>query len=289
VLPIDSPLLRDLVGEQFPEWAGLDVRPVVPQGWDNRIFRLGDDLVARMPSAAAYAPQVDNEHRWLPRLAPHLPLSIPTPLAMGQPGFGYPWKWSVYRWIDGDTASNAGGDLVALAHDLGGFLAALQAIDAAGGPAPGERNFHRGGDVAVYDGEVHRALALMGNTIDHRAASALWEKAMATRWQGDPVWTHGDVSGGNLLLRSARLAAVIDFGNLAIGDPACDLAIAWTWFDAGARQAFRSSLQFDEATWLRGRAWALWKALIVAAGMTRTNAIEYAQPQQVIERCLSSR
>jgi aminoglycoside phosphotransferase (APT) family kinase protein len=289
-LLIDAQLVRALVREQFPPWADLDVRPLEPAGWDNRSFRLGEDLVARLPSGDAYAPQVDKEHHWLPRLAPHLPLTIPTPIAMGVPGSNYPWPWSIHRWIDGQSASgNPIDDPSALARDLGGFLAALQVVDTAGGPAPGDHNFHRGDDLQVYDEEVDRALGILKNTVDHRAAGALWGKARATHWQDDPVWIHGDVSPGNLLLRSGRLAAVIDFGNLGVGDPACDLAIAWTWFDAHARKAFRSRLRLDEATWLRGRAWALWKALIVAAGMTRTNSVEYALPQQVIERCLASR
>jgi aminoglycoside phosphotransferase (APT) family kinase protein len=129
-------------------------------------------------------------------------------------------------------------------------------------------------------------LAILESTMDRRAVATLWKKALAARWHADPVWIHGDVSPGNLLLRSGRLNAVIDFGNLAVGDPACDLAIAWTWFDSDARKAFRSGLPQDDATWLRARGWALWKALVVAAGMSPTNAVEYAEPHRVVERCL---
>jgi aminoglycoside phosphotransferase (APT) family kinase protein len=286
-LVIDSGLLRALLREQFPQWADLDVRPIEPGGWDNRSFRIGDELVARLPRDQAYALQVEQEHRWLPHLAPHLPASIPTPIAMGAPGSGYPWSWSINDWIDGDAASSVSRvDPVLVAADLARFLHALQGIRPAGGPSPGAHNFHRGGDLRVYDDEVNRALAILGSTIDRRAVAALWKKALAARWHADPVWIHGDVSPGNLLLRSGRLNAVIDFGNLAVGDPACDLAIAWTWFDPDARKAFRSGLPLDDATWLRARGWALWKALVVAAGMSPTNAVEYAQPRRVIERCL---
>ena len=284
---IDSGLLRALLREQFPQWADLDVRPVELGGWDNRSFRVGDEFVARLPSDHGYALQVEREHRWLPRLAPHLPSAIPTPIAIGAPGAAYPWCWSIYDWIDGDPASSVTRmDPALVASDLARFLHALQGIDPAGGPPPGAHNFHRGGDLRVYDDEVNRAVAILDSTIDRRAVAALWKKALAARRHGDPVWIHGDVSPGNLLLRSGRLNAVIDFGNLAVGDPACDLAIAWTWFDADARKAFRSGLPLDDPTWLRARGWALWKALVVAAGMSPTNAVEYAEPRRVIERCL---
>ncbi len=289
-MEIDTTLVRKLLRDQFPRWADLDVRPIEPVGWDNRSFRLGEELVARFPSDEAYASQVEKEYRWLPRLAPHLPSAIPTPIAMGAPGPGYPWCWSIYDWIDGDAASSSPrANPLLVATDLARFLGALQCIDQQGGPPPGTHNFHRGGDLRVYDDEVDRALAVLDGTIDRHAAGALWKKAVATRWRDEPVWIHGDVSPGNLLLRSGRLNAVIDFGNLGVGDPACDLAIAWNWFDVGARNEFRSALPLDEGTWLRGRAWALWKALIVAARMTRTNAVEYAKPLQVIERCLAER
>ena len=287
---IDVALVKRLLREQFPELAELDVCLIQPGGWDNRSFRLGDELVARFPSDEAYASQVEKEYRWLPLLAPHLPAAIPTPIAMGVPGPGYPWRWSIYDWIDGDPASSGTRvNPLLVASDLAQFLGALHRIDPKDGPPPGTHNFHRGGDLRVYDDEVDRALAVLDSTIDRAAAGALWKKALATRWRGEPVWIHGDVSPANLLLRSGRLNAVIDFGNLGVGDPACDLAIAWSWFDAGARAQFRSALALDEGTWLRGRAWALWKALVVAAGLSPTNAVDYQDPLAVVSKCLSSK
>jgi aminoglycoside phosphotransferase (APT) family kinase protein len=280
---IDVSLVRTLFREQFPQWAGLDVRSIKPGGWDNRSFRVGHELVARLPSDEAYASQVDKEHRWLPRLAPQLPLAIPTPVAMGVPGSSYPWRWSIYRWISGEMPDPT----PSVAEDLARFLAALQAIDATGGPAPGAHNFHRGDDLRVYDSEVDRALAMLRERIDQRVARDLCLIALVSRWDHAPVWIHGDVGPGNLLARNGRLAAVIDFGNLGVGDPACDLAIAWAWFDGDARKEFRSTLRPDEATWLRARAWALWKALVVAAGVSPTNAGEYTDPIRVIDQCLS--
>jgi aminoglycoside phosphotransferase (APT) family kinase protein len=279
---IDSSLVRELLRSQFPQWAGLDIRAVPNPGWDNRSFRLGDDLVVRLPSQAAYAPQVEKEHHWLPLLAPQLPLTVPTIVAMGLPTATYPWSWSIRRWIDGQSPVSS----TTLATGLAGFLQALQRVDASDGPAAGKHNFHRGGDLLVYDKEVVDALAKVGDAIDHSAAQRVWEEGRRSRWRSAPVWIHGDVSPGNLLMRSERLVAVIDFGNLGVGDPACDLAIAWSWFDDDAHAAFRSALPLDEETWLRGRAWALWKALIVAAGMTKTNAVEYADPARVIARCI---
>lgn len=282
---IDASLARALLAEQFPEWAGLEVRPIEPGGWDNRSFRIGTELVARLPSERAYAAQVDKEHRWLPELAPRLPIAIPALVAKGQPGCGYEWPWSIREWIEGKALTSRS---IETAIALGRFLAALQGIDTRGAPAAGEDNFHRGGSLDTYDAEVRRALVILEGRIDERKAMALWNEAIATRWSRAPAWVHGDIAPGNLLEDEGGLAAVIDFGNLAAGDPACDLAIAWTWLDGESRHAFRSTLDLDDATWLRGRAWALWKALIVASGLAPTNAREYAAPLEVIERCLEN-
>ena len=282
---IDTALVRALLREQFPAWADLEVRPVVPGGWDNRSFRVGDGLVARLPSDAAYSAQPEKEARWLPRLAEHLHLAIPRPQALGRPGSGYPWPWSIHGWIEGSTVSSRGG---ALGRELGAFLSALHRIDAAQGPAPGTHNFHRGGDLRVYASEVARALVILEGRVDERRAKNLWTRATSTAWDRQPVWVHGDLAPGNLIERGGALAAVIDFGNLAAGDPACDAAIAWTWLEPEARADFRAALGLDEATWLRARAWALWKGLIVAAGLAPTQAIEYAAPLDVVERCLAA-
>jgi aminoglycoside phosphotransferase (APT) family kinase protein len=285
--PIDAGLVRRLIRAQFPQWADLSVEPVAFGGWDNRSFRLGERMVVRLPSGGIYAPQVEKEQRWLPLLAPMLPLAIPVPLAMGRPGEGVAWPWSVYLWLEGETADRSPiGDLRTFAASLAAFMEALQRIEPTGGPPPGPHNFGRGGPLSVYDAEARRAIALLGDRIDAEAATGAWEAALAAAWHGPPVWLHGDLSPGNLLVRGGTLTAVIDFGCCAVGDPACDLAPAWTFFDADARSAFRAALAPDRDEWRRGRGWALWKALIVSAGMTG-NKLPGFDPQFVLEQVLA--
>jgi aminoglycoside phosphotransferase (APT) family kinase protein len=266
-------LVRALVSAQFPRWSRLPIAPIVPGGWDNRTFRLGDQMTVRLPSAEGYVPQVEKEQRWLPMLAPLLPLPIPVPVAAGGPGEGFPWPWSIYEWIDGVTASTESiRDLSEFAADVAGFLVALRAVDTADGPTPGAHNFFRGGPPAVYDAETRRAIVDLGSTIDGEAATRVWNAALASEWQSTPVWFHGDVSTGNLLLQGGRLSGVIDFGTSGIGDPACDLVIAYTLFGGNSREVFRSAVGLDDATWARARGWAIWKALIVAAGYAGTHS-----------------
>ena len=261
---IDTGLATRLVAAQFPEWAGLPVVPVEQPGWDNRTFRLGDTMTVRLPSAAAYVASVGKEHTWLPRLAPRLPLPIPVPLALGAPSAEYPWPWSVRRWIGGRVSSAERiRDLVAFARDLAGFLVALQGVDPAGGPLAGAHCFHRGGPLQVYDAETRAAIAALGPRIDGAAATAVRQAALAAPWTGRPVWFHGDIASGTLLLDDhGDLAAVIDFGTSGVGDPACDLVIAWTLFEGASRAEFRRLMPADDAMWARARGWALWKALI---------------------------
>jgi aminoglycoside phosphotransferase (APT) family kinase protein len=286
---IDADLVRRLVAAQFPQWAALPVAPVELDGWDNRTFRLGAELSARLPSGDRYALQVDKEQAWLPRLAPHLPLAIPQPVARGEPGEGYPFPWSVYRWLDGEPAACvAAFDQLALASALASFLAALQRAPAAGGPEPGPHNFFRGGPLSTYAEETDRAVALLGDAVDANAVRRVFDDALSASWDGEAVWVHGDVAAGNLLLRDGRLAAVIDFGSSAVGDPACDVVIAWTLFSGAARDVFRSGLAVDAATWSRGRGWALWKALITLVGdLERDDAGAAAVNRRVIDRVVA--
>ena len=189
------------------------------------------------------------------------------PLAKGVPDEAYPWPWSVYRWLDGQpVATERIADLDQFACSLAGFLAALHRIDATNAPPAGQHNFHRGGQLEVYDGETRAALAALRGHIDTVAAEQVWAAALGSRWQRPPVWVHGDVACGNLLVANGKLCAVIDFGSSAVGDPACDLVIAWTEFSGESREAFRTALSLDDDTWSRARGWALWKALITAAG-----------------------
>ena len=286
--PIDASLVRRLVTTQFPQWAHLPISPVELGGWDNRTFHLGDRMTVRLPSAAAYALQVEKEHHWLPRLAPHLPLPIPVPLAMGLPADGYPWHWSVYRWLDGEVASiECIADLRQFAIDLAEFLVALYRIDATGGPAPGPQNFYRGGSLTVYDDETRQAIAALEGAIDTKAATAVWEAALAATWRGSPVWVHGDVAAGNLLVLDGRLSAVIDFGTSGVGDPACDLAIAWTLLAGESRETFRAALPLDDGTWTRGRGWTLWKALITLAALPDANALAASASRRIADHVLA--
>ena len=262
-MEIDAELTRRLVARQFPEWADRPVTEVSRQGWDNRTFRLGSDLTVRLPSGEWYALQVEKEHRWLPVLAPRLPLPIPAPVARGVPDLGYPYPWSVYRWIEGTPAADATiVDETAFAVAVAEFLLALQAADPTGGPGPGPHNFFRGGPLTIYADETAAALTALGDAVPTDHARAVWDDAVAAAWTGDPQWLHGDIAVGNLLVRDGRLAAVIDFGTAGVGDPACDVVIAWTRFAGPSRTAFRRTLGVDDAMWARARGWALWKALI---------------------------
>jgi aminoglycoside phosphotransferase (APT) family kinase protein len=281
---IDEALARRLIDRQFPEWADLPITKVELDGWDNRTFRLGSELTIRLPTGDWYAKQVEKEQRWLPVLAPQLPVPIPTPVAEGGPDAGYPYPWSVYRWLDGEPAALAHvGDADAFATALAGFLNALRRVDAVGGPLPGEHNFFRGGPLATYEGEALDALDALGDAIPREAVLRVWADAMSTTWDRDPVWVHGDVAAGNLLVRDGRLAGVLDFGSSGVGDPACDVVIAWTFLSRTARDRFRAALDADAATWSRGRGWAVWKALITIAG----DAPEAARARRDIERVLA--
>lgn len=271
-MEIDDELVRRLLDAQFPQWSGLRIRRIRPGGWDNRTFRLGDDMLVRPPSADGYAAAVDKEQRWLPVIARGVPLDVPAPVARGEPSRAFPRPWSVYRWIDGvPLGSVADVDLPALAADLARFLTALAAVDTTDAPAAGTHSFWRGAHPRVYDDDVQRSLAQLDGRVDSAAARAVWAAAMDTEITAPPVWFHGDIAPGNLLARDGRLSAVIDFGTSGVGDPACDLAIAWTVFDDAAREVFRRGLPWDEATWARGRAWALWKTMLTLADPSGTH------------------
>ena len=258
---ITADLVRGLVAAQFPEWSSLSLEPVEVDGWDNTTFRLGSSMLVRLPSADAYAAQVDKEQHWLPVLAPQLPLSVPVPLGRGEPSAAFPRPWSVYRWIEGDLLTvERVSDPRVLASDLAEFLAALYACKPAG-PSPGPHSFSRGGPVATWDEQVCENLDSLGDVIDRPAARDVWQAALAARHELPPVWVHGDVTGANLLVRDGRLAGVLDFGCCAFGDPACDLTIAWTFLTGSSRARFKESVPVEPSAWARGRGWALWKAL----------------------------
>lgn len=264
---IDAEQVQRLIAEQFPQWAALPVTPVDVSGWDNMTFHLGADMVVRLPTAAEYALAVEKEHVWLPLLASRLPRPIPAPLAKGEPGAGYPFPWSVYAWLEGETANfGAVRDGVRFAEDVAEFVAALRSVDPADGPQPGTHNWFRGGTLRTFDSTAQDAMADLAGHVDTDLAREIWESSLAAPWDGVDVWFHGDLAQGNILLADGELAAVIDFGTCGVGDPACDLAIAWTLLSAEGRSAFRRLLSIDDAEWARGRGWALWKTLSTCAG-----------------------
>jgi aminoglycoside phosphotransferase (APT) family kinase protein len=285
---IDVSVARRLIESQFPQWSDLPIAEVEVDGWDNRTFRLGSELTVRLPSGAWYAQQVDKEQRWLPVLAPQLPLPIPIPVARGEPDSGFPYPWSVYRWLDGEPASRRGiRNLPSFATTLAGFLNALGRVDATGGPAPGEHNFYRGGPLATYEDETLQAIDALGDEVPGEAVKRVWDVAMTTSWDREPVWFHGDVATGNLLVRDGRLAAVLDFGTSGVGDPACDTVIAWTFLSGSSRDRFRADLDVDAGTWSRGRGWALWKALITLVGHLERDAPQAATTRREIDEILT--
>ena len=273
---IDASLVRRLIREQFPQWADLPIKPVESSGWDNRTFHLGEHMTVRMPSNVEYASQVEKEQYWLPLLDEHLPLAIPKAIAMGKPTTEYPWRWSIYQWLEGETASTACiNDFNHFAESLANFLRALQQCNTTDAPIAGPENFYRGGPLSVYDVDTRKAIAQIEDKNLADSLMAVWEKALVSTWQNELVWIHGDIAVGNLLISNGKLSAVIDFGQLAIGDPACDLAIYWSFLSGESRKIFRHILNLDNDTWDRGRGWVLWKTLCdPIAGTDSQNIID---------------
>ncbi|MCK1798589.1 aminoglycoside phosphotransferase family protein [Streptomyces sp. XM4193] len=269
---IDESLARELLEEQFPQWAGLPLVPLDPGGSDHVIFRLGDSLSVRLPRGDWAAGQALKEAEWLPRLAPLLPLEVPSPVGTGTPALGYPWHWSVHRWLRGETVTDVvdQSDAPGPAAQLADFVRALHRV-----PTPdrasGSRNNGEdaGGDgdaglarprLSARDASTRAAIAAVADTFDAAALLRAWEDALAApAWEDEhePVWCHGDLHNGNLLIDQGRLTAVIDFGSLGIGDPAIDLMAAYTLLSPRTREVFRQRIGLDGATWARGRGWAL--------------------------------
>ncbi len=262
----DVALVRRLVAAQFPEWAALGIEPVRSSGTDNALYRLGEDMVVRLPRIHWAVDGEERAREWLPRLAPLLSVEVPVLLAVGDPAEGYPWNWSIYRWLEGANPCFGGFADSALASDLAQLVLSFHRIDLAG-PLTG-----RGLPLATRHEEVRAALAALEGKIDTHASTAAWQVALSVpAWSGRPVWIHGDLLPGNLLLREGRLKGVIDFGCAGLGDPACDLIAAWGVLPRAARAAFRSELGVDDDTWARGRGWALSIGLIALPYYMDTN------------------
>jgi aminoglycoside phosphotransferase (APT) family kinase protein len=256
----DASLVRRLLAGQFPQWADLPITAVTSHGTDHDIYRLGDSLVARLPRIEWAGNQAAKEAEWLPKLAPHLPLAVPVPRAVGQPTEGYPFPWSVCDWLPGEDAHDGIANLQQAAVDLAAFVTALRHVDTTG--APPRTRSARGSPLAESDAQVRRAISELRTRIDGEATTRAWQASLeAAAWNGTDVWVHGDLLPGNLLVLDGRLSAVIDFGGLNVGDPACDLQPAWNVFTGASRTRFREELEVDDASWLRGRGWALCQAV----------------------------
>jgi aminoglycoside phosphotransferase (APT) family kinase protein len=259
--------VRRLLADQFPTWADLPLTPVLPGGTDHVLFRLGDALVARLPRRPSAAVQVERERRWLPVLADALPLALPVPVAAGGAGHGYPWSWSVCRFLPGQDAAQASPiDMSEAAVSLGMFVAALLRLPTSGAPRAGRANHGRGVALARVDARVRRDLASIADEVDAATLSAVWDEALAAPpWTDAPAWLHGDLHPGNLLIYRGRLAGVLDWGLMGVGDPACDLIPAWNWCDPASRARFRAAAPVTAADWQRGRGWAIYSAVIALA------------------------
>jgi aminoglycoside phosphotransferase (APT) family kinase protein len=282
----DVALVRRLLAGQFPQWADLAIDPVVSYGTDHDIYRLGEHLAARLPRIGWATDQAAKEAEWLPKLAPHLPLAVPEQLAMGHPAEEYPFDWSVYTWLPGENANGTIDDLDQAAVDLAAFVNALRQVDATGAHPRPPRS--RGGPLAQLDEPVRASIAQLGDRIDGDATLRSWDESLnASAWDGEEVWVHGDLLPGNLLVVDGRLSAVIDFGGLNVGDPACDLQPAWNVYTGASRTRYRAELQVDDASWLRGRGWALYQAVSGLAYYWYTNPGMIRQTSQALAQILA--
>ena len=279
-------LVGALLGEQFPRWAALPIVEVDSYGTDHDVYRLGDELCVRLPIIASAAGQVRTDAEWLPRLAPHLPLAVPTQLAGGSPGAGYPFAWSVCTWVPGGNAVAGFDDPVAAAVDLAGFICALRSIDTQG--APVRSRGRRGAPLAELAEAVESSIAELGDRVDAGAVRRAWRQSLeAPVWSGPQVWLHGDLLAGNLIVAGGRLSGVIDFGGLNVGDPACDLQPAWNLFSGASRERFFVELTVDEAARLRGRGWTLAQAVNALAYYWETNPGMVAQTSRALAEVLA--
>lgn len=262
---ITTELVRHLVDEQFPQWKDEPVSPVEHTGHDNRTYHLGKELSVRLPSARRYVAAVEKESRILPYLKEHLSFPIPSPVAIGHPADDYPYPWSVNHWLEGHTLLEEDiEDKTSLASELHHALDELQKIDASSGPKAGVHNFYRGGNLRVYHQETVDALKTLKGELPVDILSRLWQESIEScrdaLFDQPGLWVHGDIAPGNILVQNGHFAGLIDFGTTGVGDPSCDYAMAWTYFDEVSRPLFLKDLPPDMIR--RARGWALWKALI---------------------------
>ncbi|POX56917.1 phosphotransferase [Streptomyces sp. Ru71] len=283
----DPDLVRRLVRGQFPQWAHLTVTRLASGGTVNAIYRLGPGLTVRLPLLPGGAESLDDEARRLSRLAPLLPVPIPEAVALGEPAEGYPYRWAVHRWLDGEVLTEGTGSKE-LARDLASFVTALREVPVPGGPPA-----YRGAPLRTADAETRswlEKLRATGEPFDTDALLTAWETALQTpEWTGRPRWTHSDLMPSNLLGADGRLTAVLDFETAGVGDPAVDLIPAWNLLTPAARQVFRDAVDVDDATWARGRGWALSMAVTQLPYYRHTNPVISANARYVLRQILDSR
>lgn len=278
-------LVRTLVAAQFPHWADLPVRALDASGTANSVYRLGEDKAVRLPRTKGSAADVATEHHWLPRLAPQLPVPVPTPLAQGAPAEDFPWAWSVCTWLEGGNPSPSDGTWAPelFAADLAEFVLALRGVDTADGPPA-----YRAEPLASRDERTRKVIAELDGVLDAAAATAAWDDALAApAFTGAPVWVHGDLQPGNVLVAEGRLTGVIDFACMGLADPAVDLIAAWYLLPAAARETFRTAVEADDASWRRGRGWALSIAVMELAAYRESNPVMARNAWWVIEELLA--
>lgn len=279
-------LLSSLLRDQFPHWAQLSITLVDSYGTDHDIYRLGPDLSVRMPRIGWAMQQADLEAAWLPRLAPRLPLAVPEPVATGEPGHDYPFRWAVHRWLPGTDANDSIEDLDRAALDLAEFVHALQMVDTAG--APHRPRGAKGGPLRHLDDAVRERVQELPATYDEAAVLRTWDAAIqADAWDGPPVWVHCDLLPGNLLVEHGRLSAVIDWGSLAVGDPAADLIPAWNTFRGPSGRTYLDALGADEATIERARGWVVAGAVFAIPYYLESNPAIVGQSALALEAALA--
>lgn len=276
---IDEALVTNLLKQQCPELTTFSLANIRHYGTDNSIFRIGDEYAIRLPRVEYAAEQIEREIAWLPKFAPHLPFTIPTPVKIGKPSKTFPYPWYVYSWIEGVDAYNAApSDLNQLAQNLAGFIKSLWTLDTNNAPTA-----RRGLPLNTQDKAVREALSNLTDMVNIDTITGIWQECLEVPdWNKPPVWLHADLLPSNLLLQNDKLHAIIDFGLTGVGDPACDLIPTWCLFDANSRNIFKESLDIDENTWARGKGWALSIALIIMPYYKDTNPVLMSVARRII-------
>jgi aminoglycoside phosphotransferase (APT) family kinase protein len=284
---VDTALVQSLLKEQCPQWADLELNPILSSGTDNALFRLGNKYVVRIPriewSPGSVSSGVNKEYLWVPQLAQHLKIPISEPVFRGKSNEAYPWPWSITKWNNGHNPDfEKENEYDKLAVDLAYFLNELHSIKL---PEVGPLS-RRGIPLKELDSETKGALKALDDDMDTKPLTLLWEKLSHTpHWDKSPVWMHGDLLPGNILIQNNRLSAVIDFADVGLGDPACDLIVAWSLLNANSRAIFRNHLvNIDEHTWQRGKGWALSIAVIILPYYKNTNPVLTSVARRVIEQ-----